>query len=415
MKKQKSVWMVLFLILLLITTCVQPTNLKALSIKDTVFYVQFNSNGGSSVATIVDVRYGSTIDLPDNPIRNGYWFRGWYTDSSLAIKFDPSQKIYKNTTLYACWEKQSSNPHILSQHISDGSYSSVVTVDITGQQYGNACEMQLLTYERSMLKPVVFTQHKTTKYIGFELNIEDLAFNESTPIPVKMKIPSSFSKECIQVIYTTNRKTVSGVPYGYVNSNNEYVFDAYYSGTYILMETVNNVKAQTDPESYLTIKSSSNKLKPNRQMELDYALINYSGDENQLDFRWYSSRPYIATISKDGVLTAKRPGQTVISCVSTNSRFVATKTIIVYNRLVKSIKTNISTKKLKKGSTFNIYSTVSPSNATIKRLRYTSTNKGIASVSSSGKIKARRKGSCYIKVSATDGSGKYKRIKIIVS
>lgn len=415
MKKQKSVWMVLFAILLLLTTCVQPTNLEALSIKDTVFYVQFNSNGGSSVATIVDVRYGTTIDLPDNPVRNGYWFRGWYTDTSLTIKFDPSQKIYKNTILYAKWEKQSSTPHILSQNISDGTYSSTVTVDINGQQYGNACEMQLLTYERSILKQVVFTQHKTTKYIGFELNIADLAFSESSPLPVKIKIPSSFSKECIQVIYTTNRKTVSGIPYGYVNSNNEFVFDAYYSGTYILMETVDNVTAQTDPKSYLTIKSSSNKLKPNRQMELNYALVNYPGDENQMDFRWYSSKPYIASISKDGVLTAKRPGQTVISCVSTNSRFVATKTIYVYNRLVKSIKTNISTKKLKKGQTFNIHSTVSPSNATIKKLRYTSTDKTVASVSSSGKIKARKKGSCYIKVSTTDGSGKYKRIKIIVS
>ncbi|SET28388.1 InlB B-repeat-containing protein [[Clostridium] polysaccharolyticum] len=414
MKKQKSVWLVLLAILLFATTCVQPDNAKAASIKDTVFYVQFNTNGGSSVAAITNVRYGSTIDEPDNPSRSGYWFRGWYTDSSLTSKFDFSQKIYRNTTIYAGWEKQSSTPHILSQSISDGTYHSTVTVDITGQQYGNACEMQLMTYERSILKTVVFTQNKTTKYIGFELNIADLVFQESSPLPVKIKLPSSFSKECVQVIYTTNRKSVSGIPEGYVNSNNEFVFDAYYSGTYILMETVDNVKAQTDPKPHLAIRCASNKIKLNRQMDLNYALINYNDDESQYDFKWYSSKPYIASVSKEGVLTAKRPGQTVISCVSTNSRFVASKTITVYGHLVKSIKTNISTKKLKKGTFFNIRSTISPSNATVKRLRYTSSKKTVASISKSGRITAKKRGICYIKVSAADGSGKYKRIKIIV-
>ncbi len=414
MKKQKSVWMVLFAIMLLFTTCLHPTNLKATSIKDTVFYVQFNSNGGSSIGTIGNVRYGTTIELPDNPVRNGYWFRGWYTDTALTLRFDPSQKIYKNTILYACWEKQSSNPHILSQDISDGVYHSTVTVDIRGQEYGNACEMKLITYERSVLKSVVYTLNKTTKYIGFELNIEDFVFNENSPLPIKIKLPKSFSKECIQMIYTTNRKTVSGIPDGYVNAYGEYVFDAYYSGTYILMETIDNVSSVTDPTPYMKILCSSNKIKINRQMAFNYSLVNYPDDENQFDFEWYSSKPYIASISRDGILTAKRPGQTVISCVASNSHFVATKTITVYNHLVKSVKTNVSTKRLKKGKTFNIRSTVSPSNATIKKVKYTSSNKRVATVSTSGKISAKRKGSCYIKVSATDGSGKYKKIKIIV-
>ena len=302
----------------------------------------------------------------------------------------------------------------MSQHISDGTYSSTVTVDISGQTYGNACEMQLMTYDRKILQTVVFTQNKTTKYIGFELNIADFVFNEEKPIPVKMKLPSSFSTECVQVIYTTNRKSVSGIPEGYVNSNNEYVFDAYYSGTYILMETVDNIKTAQDPKAYLAISCETNRLRPNCQMDLSYSLFNYSGDETQLDFKWYSSKPYIASVSKDGVVTARQYGQTTISCVATNSKFVATKTISVYGKLVKSLKTNVSTKKLKKGKTFQIKSTVSPSNASVKKLTYSSSNKKVATVSESGKIKAVKKGTCYIKVSTTDGSGKYKKIKVIV-
>lgn len=414
MKKQKSIRMVLFAFVLLVTTCMQPGIFRAASIKDTVFYVQFISNGGSAVGTIVNVRYGTTIDLPDNPTKTNYWFRGWFTDTSLTIPFDASQKIYKNTVLYAKWEKKSATPHIMSQHISDGTYSSTVTVDISGHSFGTACEMQLMPYDRDILKTVVFTQNKTTKYIGFELNIADFVFDEEKPIPVKMKLPSSFSTECVQIIYTTNRKSVSGIPEGYVNTNNEFVFDAYYSGTYILMETVDNIKPVLDPKAFLTITSESNRLKPNCQLDLSYMLFNYNEDESQLDFKWYSSKPYIASVSKDGVVTAKHYGQTTISCVATNSKFVATKTISVYGKLVKSLKTNISTKKLKKRKTFHIKATVSPHNASVKKILYRSSNKKVATVSNSGKIKAIKRGTCYIKVSTADGSGIYKNIKVIV-
>ena len=413
MKKRKSI--VLFVLLLMVTTCIQTQPISAASIKDTVYYVQFNSNGGSYVAPIYNVRYGTTIELPEsNPIRTNYWFRGWYTDAALTTEFDPSEKIYRNLILYAKWEAVSSTPYIMKQSITDGTYSTTVTVDITGQNYGNACQMDLLTYDRSLLKSVVFTQNKTLKYIGFELNIKDYVFNEKSPLPIKVTIPSGFSSDCVQVIYTTNRKTVAGIPEGYVNASNEYVFDAYYSGTYILMEALDTVTDAEDPEPYLTINCSSNKLKLNKQMCMNYMLMNYGGDETQFDFKWFSSKNYIASITKDGVLTGLRPGKTVVSCVTTDGTFVATKTITVYGTLVKSLKTNVSTKKLKKGKTFNIKTTISPSNATVKTLKYASSNKKIATVTSTGKVKAIKKGTCYIKISATDGSGKFKRVKIVV-
>lgn len=412
MNKRKSLWVVLLALLLLVTSCITPVT--AASIKDTTYYVQFNSNGGSAVSNIYDVRYGTTIELPDNPTKTGYWFRGWYTDQTLTTKFDPSTLIYRNTTLYAKWEKQSSTPNIMSQTITDGKYSTTITVDINGQNYGNACEMDLMPYERSILQTVVYTQNKTAKYIGFEFNITDLAFDENKPIPVKIKIPSGFSTDCTKVVYTTNRKSVSGIPEGYVNTNNEYVFDAYYSGTYILMECLDTLTTAKDPSAYLAILCDSTKLQKDTQMSMNYQLMNYSGDETQFDFEWYSSKPYIASISKDGVLTAKRAGKTVISCITSDKLFIATKTITVTGTLVTKISTNVSTKKLKKGKTFNIKATISPKNASIKTLRYTSSNPKVATVNNNGKITGKKKGTCYIKVAATDGSGKYKRIKVTV-
>lgn len=415
MKKRKSIWIILTALVLMVSSCVSPFPVNAASIKETIFIVQFNTNGGSSITPLYDVRYGNTIELPENPVRTGYWFRGWYVDAALTIKFNSSEKIYRNMTLYAKWEKYSSTPAIMSQTITNGIYETTVTIDLTGQKYGNSCQMNLMPYEQKLVREVVFTQNKTDKYIGFEFNVDDLVFDESKPIPTRIKIPAGFSPENSKMIYTTNRKTVAGIPLCYVNGDNELVFDVYYSGTYVLMEGLDSIATVIDPDPYLRIDCDSSTLKLNEQMDFNYTLMNYAGDETQFDYAWYSSKPYIASISKEGVLTANQVGKTIVSCVTTDGTFVATKTITVMGTPVKKIKANLSTKRIKKGKTFNIRCTVSPSNATVKKLKYTSTDTSIATVTNTGKVKAKKKGTCYIKIAATDGSKKTTKVKVIVT
>ena len=63
--------------------------------------ISFNSNGGSEVNEIFQ-RYGTNITLP-TPIREGYTFDGWYTDSNLTTKFEEIVMPNKDTILYAKW------------------------------------------------------------------------------------------------------------------------------------------------------------------------------------------------------------------------------------------------------------------------------------------------------------------------
>uniref|UniRef100_UPI00110CE8A2 InlB B-repeat-containing protein n=1 Tax=Paenibacillus sinopodophylli TaxID=1837342 RepID=UPI00110CE8A2 len=69
------------------------------------FLVQFNSQGGSSVMSIPNVEGGSNINVPQQPIRNGYTFAGWYKDSAYnnAWSFG-SDTVTAVTTLFAKWE-----------------------------------------------------------------------------------------------------------------------------------------------------------------------------------------------------------------------------------------------------------------------------------------------------------------------
>ena len=68
------------------------------------YNVTFNSNEGSSVESMTDIRHGATITAPEAPTREGYSFAGWYREQSLstAWKFS-TNTVIADTTLYAKW------------------------------------------------------------------------------------------------------------------------------------------------------------------------------------------------------------------------------------------------------------------------------------------------------------------------
>ena len=81
-------------------------------------------------------------------------------------------------------------------------------------------------------------------------------------------------------------------------------------------------------------------------------------------------------------------------------------------RSVKKIKLNKKKLVLKKGKKYKLKYTITPSKATNKMVTWKTTNKKIAKVSK-GKVKALKKGKCYIVVRTKDG-GKKAKCKVIV-
>ena len=62
----------------------------------------FDSQGGSAVPTQT-VAHGSTAPEPTDPTRSGYWFVGWYTDTTFTKLYDFSTPVTGPTTVYARW------------------------------------------------------------------------------------------------------------------------------------------------------------------------------------------------------------------------------------------------------------------------------------------------------------------------
>ena len=66
-------------------------------------YIQFNTNGGTSVAS-QKVYYQSKVTEPESPTKEGYTFTGWFTENECINKYDFNTLVTKSVTLYAGWK-----------------------------------------------------------------------------------------------------------------------------------------------------------------------------------------------------------------------------------------------------------------------------------------------------------------------
>ena len=131
---------------------------------------------------------------------------------------------------------------------------------------------------------------------------------------------------------------------------------------------------------------------------------------------WASSNEKVAVVDQNGKITAKGKGKADVTVKVQNPGsetdvFVATVKVTV-TQPVTSVK--VSPVTVYNGKTAKIKVTVSPKTASNKAVTYTSSNRKVATVTSTGVVKGIKPGTAYITVKAKDGSGKYARCKVTV-
>lgn len=87
-----------------------------------IFYqVTFDSNGGS-VVQAQKVEKGSQVKKPEDPVKEGYTFAGWYLDTTLGQAYSFASAVTRSFTLYAKWEfKRNPEEYYVTFILNDGS------------------------------------------------------------------------------------------------------------------------------------------------------------------------------------------------------------------------------------------------------------------------------------------------------
>lgn len=114
---------------------------------------------------------------------------------------------------------------------------------------------------------------------------------------------------------------------------------------------------------------------------------------------WKSQNPNIATIDKDGNVTAISKGETIIIANASNSTIGSisdTCKIIVNSIDVTGISLSQNKYELEAGDSYQLIATISPENASNKNIIWESSNTSIATVSPEGLISALSEGSATI-------------------
>ena len=150
--------------------------------------VTFDSMGGSAVEE-QQVNYWETVTKPENPTREHYIFKGWYTDKSYQKAFDFNTEVESNMILYAKWEKE--QPVIKKNTlVTSGKYTYKVTsttanqtgtVEFTGNATGKKSATVTIPstvtlngkkFKVTSIAPKAFAKNKTVKKVVIGNNVK---------------------------------------------------------------------------------------------------------------------------------------------------------------------------------------------------------------------------------------------------
>ena len=149
-------------------------------------------------------------------------------------------------------------------------------------------------------------------------------------------------------------------------------------------------------------------------------LVLYTGDSETLKatvapanatfkyVTWKSSNPTVATVDANGKVTAKSLGMADITVTTEDGGYTATCRVGVQRRpagdvSVTGVTLNKTTLTLSKGASETLTATIAPTNATNKKVTWTSSDPAVATVDASGKVTGVAKGTATITVTTEDG------------
>ena len=162
-----------------------------------------------------------------------------------------------------------------------------------------------------------------------------------------------------------------------------------------------NIQAIIVEPTSISFADASENLIVGKTMKLEATIT--PEDATNKTIIWTSSNTDVATISSEGIVTAKGAGTTIITATTNNGK--TAKCTITVEQPVTAIALSDATTSLWVGKTKTLTATVTPTTSSNTAVNWSSSDNNVATVSSKGVITAKSKGTCTITCTAADGYG----------
>ncbi|MDD2414684.1 MAG: InlB B-repeat-containing protein, partial [Eubacteriaceae bacterium] len=108
--------------------------------------VHFDSQGADAIAD-QRLSIGTPISQPEDPVKDGYRFTGWFTDSSCITAWHFKDPVTQNMTLYAGWIEENTPDAGVSTHVENIGWMDFVQNGAIAGTSGRALRMEGLIFK----------------------------------------------------------------------------------------------------------------------------------------------------------------------------------------------------------------------------------------------------------------------------
>jgi len=174
-------------------------------------------------------------------------------------------------------------------------------------------------------------------------------------------------------------------------------------------ENVDNPKSATlkvkinQPVTSLTLGESEFNVGNGSTHKVEYVIGPEEADDKSVT--WSSENPDIATVSNSGSVKGVDTGTTTITCTANDGSGLSASAKVTVITAVKKVAFDDKNVTLTVDGTKKLSVNVTPENATDPTVKWISSDTSIATIDSTGKVTAKKAGTCAITAEANDGTG----------
>lgn len=172
------------------------------------------------------------------------------------------------------------------------------------------------------------------------------------------------------------------------------------------------VKSEIILVNKITISPSSLNLSLNETAKLTATISPSNADDKTII--WSVPQGAVASVDQNGNVTAVREGQSRIIAKSADGNAQAWVSVVVTKVAVTGFALSPTTLTLKVGETYDLQTTFVPSNASIRKVSWSSKSTSVATVDANGRVTAKAAGTATIVAKPTDATSLQKECTVTV-